>query len=146
MNILFELDLGTLMLIFIAGLMVYFLIKEIKNKLLMPYISYKTEERYYNSENLENIYQILDRFILEVFNEYKILNLEFREFDYINSELEKNILEDIITLINYKISPQLLNKLYTIYDTTSSEKVQDLIYRRVYIQLLDYVMEKNKIK
>ena len=145
MDILYQ-NIGNAVLILIMGVVLYLLICAIKNKILMPYISYKTEERYLNVQVTEDTYAVLDRFISEIFDEYRILNLEFRDIEYINSEMEKNILEDIITLVNYKMSPQLLNKVYSIYDITSNDKIQDLIYRRVYIQLLNYIMEKNKLK
>jgi len=146
MEIFNQININSILLLLIGGIIFHHIINVCIKNIFYPYMNYKRDALFMDKEIDDNTFLLLDKFIMEIFNEYRVLNLEYKELDYINAEMEKNILEDLKTLVLYKISPNLLNKLYVIYDLTSEEKFNDLLDKRCRIIILGYILEKNKMK
>lgn len=82
----------------------------------------------------------LDNIINEAFEEYKILEFNVKEYQYISNAIEKEIVEYLSAEVSRRISPLLLKKLEYLYN---KEYVGQLIGKRVYLIVLNFVLEYN---
>lgn len=96
-----------------------------------------------NTGTGEEIFSTLDRIIAECFSEYTVLNIEYKETVYIDSELEKQITTDVSHKILDRLSPTLIAKISLVYNINN---LSLLISERVYLHTLNYTIEKNGIK
>lgn len=88
-----------------------------------------------------DIVEQLDQMIMNCFNEYMILNIEFRELDYINKEIEDIIVREVAHMVIDRMSPMYLNKISLIYNKAS---LSDMISKKVYLYTMNYVLNKNE--
>lgn len=88
-----------------------------------------------------DIIERLEQIIMNCFNEYMILNIEFRELDYINKEIEDIIVREVSHMVIDRISPMFLNKISLMYNKDS---LSDIISRKVYLHTMNYVLNKNE--
>lgn len=88
-----------------------------------------------------DIIERLDQMIMNCFNEYMILNIEFRELDYINKEIEDIIVREVSHMVIDRISPMLLNKISLMYN---KDALSDIISKKVYLHTMNYVLNKNE--
>lgn len=88
-----------------------------------------------------NIMEQLEMMITNCFNEYMILNIEFRELDYINKEIEDIIVREVSHMVIDRISPIYLNKIGLVYNKVS---LSDMISKKVYLHTMNYVLNKNE--
>ena len=92
----------------------------------------------------ENIPKILDTYITEVFNEYRIKHFEFKEAPfYINKEEEKKMLEDIAQLCGDRISSNMIDKLSLFWDT---KELGSIIAEKIETIVMTYVVTNNAVK
>lgn len=91
-----------------------------------------------------NIIDFLDSFIEDVFNEYLILNIEFREDrDYINGEVENEMSKEIAYIVMSRMSPAFIDKVSLIYNR---KELPTIISHKVHMFTMNYVINKNKTK
>lgn len=91
-----------------------------------------------------NIIDFLDSFIEDVFNEYLILNVEFREDrDYINGEVENEMSKEIAYIVMSRMSPAFIDKVSLIYNR---QELPTIISHKVHMFTMNYVIKKNKTK
>ena len=85
----------------------------------------------------------LDTFIANVFQDYIVLNIAYKDIQYIKSDLEEKINRDVSVKIVETISPIMILKLSTYYN---KDKIGDIITEKVYMRTLNYVISNNQTK
>lgn len=93
----------------------------------------------------EEDFNLLDRFIGECFDEYRALNLEYKQVEYITEEDEMTISKEFPKMVIDRMSKNFVNKLSIIYNT-SPDRLGDIILSRCRLTILLYVISKNSIK
>lgn len=96
-----------------------------------------------NSDINDDIFILLDKIIQECFSEYTILNLEYRNIEYINEELEQLITQEVAHRVIDRISPTLISKISLIYNISNFDQ---LLSERVYLATMAYSLQKNELK
>lgn len=89
----------------------------------------------------DNASTILDNLIEDIFNEYLILNIEYKEYPYINEELENQINKEVSEIVVNRLSQSIIDKLCLTYNKNS---IGDIIAKKVYLRTITYTMKKNK--
>jgi hypothetical protein len=84
----------------------------------------------------------LDTVIESCFQEYSLMNLIYKTDWYIKEEEEIQISKDICSLVSERISPVMLKQLSLYY---KEEAIYDIIAKRVYFKVTNFVIEHNKI-
>ena len=85
----------------------------------------------------------LDTVIESCFQEYSLMNLIYKTDWYIKEEEEIQISKDICSLVSERISPVMLKQLSLYY---KEEAIYDIIAKRVYFKVTNFVIEHNKSK
>lgn len=88
------------------------------------------------SEKLEDVIALLDEFISTEFNNYKIMNLEHKDFEYINRNYENEIINDVMNIVMSRLSVNILHTLSLYYDKSA---INDIIAEKVYFLVTLYV-------
>lgn len=83
----------------------------------------------------------LDTIIESCFQEYSLMNLIYKADWYIKEEEEIQISKDICTLVSDRISPVMLQQLSLYYN---EDAIYDIIGKRVYFKVTNFVIEHNK--
>lgn len=95
----------------------------------------------------EDVEKELDQFILCRWQEYKVLNLDWKKDIIINSETEKNIMIELGTLVNSSISEVLLSRLSIFYDIRKNKDgispLDEIIAKKIHMIILSYSLEKK---
>lgn len=91
----------------------------------------------------DNTFGLLDKLISDCFLEYVVLNVEYKDIQYIDSELEKEITKAVSYMVIERLSPTLITKISLIYNVNN---ITDLVSKRVYLQVVNYSIEKNMAK
>lgn len=91
----------------------------------------------------DNTFGLLDKLISDCFLEYVVLNVEYKEVQYIDSELEKEITKAVSYMVIERLSPTLITKISLVYNVNN---ITDLVSKRVYLQVVNYSIEKNMTK
>ena len=100
----------------------------------------KKKEFYLNYSVDENDILLLDNIINNTITEYKILNFEYEDNLYINTDMVKKMEKDILKSVMMKISPIYKEKLSYIYNDIV---IEDEILKKIRFAILDYVTEVN---
>ena len=82
----------------------------------------------------------LENIINSVFDEYKIMELEFRDEAYIREADEKKIIEDLCEMITQRISLPFYTRLSTYFNT---ESIGEVIATKVSMKVMMYRIERN---
>ena len=82
----------------------------------------------------------LDTVVEQCFEEFTILNLAYKSDYYIKEEEEIQINKDICTLVSQRLSEALYEQLCILYN---EEAITDIIAKRVYFRVTNFVMEHN---
>lgn len=82
----------------------------------------------------------LDTVVEQCFEEFSILNLAYKSDYYIKEEEEIQINKDICALVSQRISEALYEQLCILYN---EEAITDIIAKRVYFRVTNFVMEHN---
>ena len=91
----------------------------------------------------DNTFGLLDKLISDCFLEYVVLNVEYKDIQYIDSELEKEITKAVSYMVIERLSPTLITKISLVYNVNN---ITDLVSKRVYLQVVNYSIEKNMTK
>ena len=144
-----QLNLQTLIIIGIITILV--LVFEISLfKSFNKWIKYKYSELELKKYDIElhlqitdNIEERLDTIIESCFQEYSLMNLIYKTDWYIKEDEEIEINKDICSLVSDRISPVMLKQLSLYYNEDS---IYDIIGKRVYFRVTNFVIEHNKSK
>lgn len=85
----------------------------------------------------------LDKMIEDAMVDYLVINYGWKQGNFINSEDEKKLISEIAQVIENRISPILLDKLSFYY---SADGISEVIANKVYIKVLSYTIDNNKVK
>lgn len=113
--------------------------KDYKRRLMLDDYKLKLELEVSPAEILEQ----LDIYITEAFNEYIVLNIEFKELEYISKEIEDEINRNVSRKVVDRLSPVFLDKFALVYNKDNFSK---LLSDRVYLLTLNYTVQKNSLK
>lgn len=91
----------------------------------------------------DNTFGLLDKLVSDCFLEYVVLNVEYKEVQYIDSALEKEITRAVSYMVMERLSPTLITKISLVYNVNN---LTDLVSKRVYLQVVNYSIEKNTAK
>lgn len=96
-----------------------------------------------NADMKDSISDLLESLVSECFNEYILLNVEYKDITYVNAELEAQIMKGVGEMVAKYISPVMLTKMSVYYNL---RYISEIISDKVYIVTLNYVLEKNAMK
>ena len=85
---------------------------------------------------------ILDKMIMDTFNEYKVLNLAYDQ-TYINTEKEEQILSEVSDLVAARLSTTFKKQLSLYYNPSV---IPEVIGKKIYLIVMNYVIENNQTK
>lgn len=118
----------------------YNLIKDIINN-ISKFIIIKSDIVIRDTKyNEEEIISHLDYIIKEVLDEYNVLHIAPKQVFYINSKLEKEIINYVSDEVPKRLSNVLLTHLSFIYN---KDYIGTFIGMRIYMTILDWVLEYN---
>ena len=95
------------------------------------------------SINVKEIDESIEDFVEICLNEYLAYNPQLQTEVYINSTLERQIVDEVTKLCVNRISPVLLDKFSLCY---SSNAIGDVISRKVYMRVLIYQIDHEHAK
>lgn len=144
-----QINLQTLIIFGIILILV--LVFEIKAfKAFKDWLAYKYAEldlRQYDIDThlnvTDDIEKRLDTVIESCFQEYSLMNLIYKTDWYIVEDEEIQISKDICALVSDRISPVMMKQLSLYYN---KEAILDIIAKRVYFKVTNFVIEHNKNK
>lgn len=90
----------------------------------------------------KSIPEILDLIIKESFTDYQIKYLIPLNEGYINNEREAEIRKELVQIVTIRISKAALDKLSLFYSTAN---IAEILADKIYIVVMHYVMEHNKV-
>lgn len=118
------------------------------SKLFNKWINFKYDELQLKQYDIDthldvsgNIETRLDTVIESCFQEYSLMHLIYKTDWYIKEEEEIKISKDICTLVSDRISPVMLKQLALYYN---EQAIFDIIAKRVYFKVTNFVIEHNK--
>ena len=118
------------------------------SKLFNKWIKFKYDELELKKYDIDthlnvtdNIETRLDTVIESCFQEYSLMNLIYKTNWYIKEEEEIQISKDICSLVSDRISPVMLKQLELYYN---QHAIYDVIAKRVYFKVTNFVIEHNK--
>ena len=118
------------------------------SKLFNKWIKFKYDELELKKYDIDthlnvtdNIETRLDTVIESRFQEYSLMNLIYKTNWYIKEEEEIQISKDICSLVSDRISPVMLKQLELYYN---QDAIYDVIAKRVYFKVTNFVIEHNK--
>ena len=124
-----------LLLLIIFTILIFGILKEIKQKRNLEQLKLNL-----NYQITDNDFSLLDKLIGETFQQYQILNIELLNTNHITEELQNKIIEDLLRMVLYRISPIYMNKLSYIYNI---DHIEDLILEKIRLIVIDYSVENN---
>ena len=116
--------------------------KAIKKSLDIAYQKNKIESDKLIKDTIidDSAIKSLDILINETIEEYVILELRPKDIYYINNNMESEMREYIVNQITDRISVLLIKKLEYV---CNADHIGDLIGKRVYMAVMNYVLEFN---
>ena len=85
----------------------------------------------------------LDNLIEDTMTNYILLNRGWKSGTYITSEEEQKIAKEVGELVQHRISPVMMDKLSFFY---SAESLSEIIGEKIYIRVMSYSLDQNKVK
>ena len=113
--------------------------KDCKRRIMLDDYKLKMQLEISPAEILEQ----LDIYITEAFNEYIVLNIEFKELEFISKEVEDEINRNVSRKVVDRLSPVFLDKFALVYNKDNFPK---LLSDRVYLLTLNYTVQKNSVR
>lgn len=139
-NIILEFALSLKWLWVIVIFLSYNILKTISNN-ITRYITLKSDVIIRDTKyNEDEIIGHLDYIIKEVLDEYILLSITPKHIYYINSKIEKEIINHISEEVPKRISKVLMTHLSFIYNESY---IGTFIGTRIYLTVLNYVLEFN---
>lgn len=83
---------------------------------------------------------LIDRLVEESFNRYCFLNYDKANKEYINSQVQQEMMQETLRMTLQRISPIYLNKLGFIYN---KDYIEDIIFDKIQVVVIDYCVEVN---
>ena len=118
------------------------------SKLFNKWINFKYDELQLKQYDIDTHLDVsndietrLDTVIESCFQEYSLMHLIYKTDWYIKEEEEIKISKDICTLVSDRISPVMLKQLALYYN---EQAIFDIIAKRVYFKVTNFVIEHNK--
>lgn len=112
------------------------------------WLSYKRDELKLKEYDIDihlnvtdDIEKRLDTIIQSCFQEYSLANLIYKTDWYIKEDEEIQISKDVCEMVSNRISPVMLKHLSLYYN---EDAVYDIIAKRVYYMVTNFVIEHNK--
>ncbi len=93
--------------------------------------------------DIEAISEMFDILIDSCFIEYFLFD-PVEEGTYMNAEMEKKIATDITSRVISRITTEILSKLRLIYIIDTEEELSDIVAKKVYIRVTDFIVSNNK--
>lgn len=131
------LTVATISMIGFSGTAMYLLYKQLKKKNKLDEL--RTYREIYENE-FDNLNNILDSFIEEKLNEYRIFNQDTFS-DYISDKMEEDILRGVMRLCLEDLSPILISQISIIYN---KDNIDSILYKHVTLAVAAAVIENNK--
>ena len=88
----------------------------------------------------EDDIKILDDIIDDEFTQYQIMYLAYQPDLYINPDIQKKIISEILESVLLKISDDLLDRLSLYY---KKEYLGDIIFNKIKLVVINYTIEVN---
>ena len=82
----------------------------------------------------------LDAIIQGCIEEYSIINIHLNDIQYMNTELENKMRDEVSEAVTKRISLAYIQKLSTFY---SSDAIYDIIGKKIYLAVTAYVVNFN---
>ena len=93
--------------------------------------------------DIEAISEMFDILIDSCFIEYFLFD-PVEEGTYMNAEMEKKIATDITSSVISRITAEILSKLRLIYIIDTEEELSDIVAKKVYLRVTDFIVSNNK--
>ncbi len=93
--------------------------------------------------DIEAISEMFDILIDSCFIEYFLFD-PVEEGTYMNAEMEKKIATDITSRVISRITTEILSKLRLIYIIDTEEELSDIVAKKVYLRVTDFIVSNNK--
>ena len=133
---MFYVIIAIVLILYICTIVVFEVNKRSSKKLREYKINVETDIN-------ESIPELLETIVSECFNEYIVLNVEYKDIQYLDSEMESKIAKDVGRMVSERLSPALLSKMSLYYNIAS---ISNIISEKIYILVLDYSIKKNQIR
>lgn len=92
------------------------------------------------ARTLSDTIDLIDEFIKHEFDNYRIMNLEHKNLEYINAELENKIINEVLAQVMTRMSTNILQTLSLYY---AKSAVEEVITEKVYFEVTVYVYTIN---
>ena len=93
--------------------------------------------------NTTSIYELLDSYINELFDEYRVFNSEMFQKGILSNAEQTKIVKDITVNVIETISPAFYNQLSLVFNP-DKQKLQSMINNRVVMAILAYNLGLNE--
>lgn len=117
------------------NIFLFSILKEIKQKRQVEQLKINLDYQI-----TDNDFLLLDKLIGESFQQYQIMNIELLNKDYISEDIQNKMIEELLRMVLYRISPVYMNKLSYIYNI---DRIEDIILEKIRIIVIDYSVENN---
>lgn len=85
-------------------------------------------------------FNILDTIVDECMTEYCVMHISIADADYITDKIQNTMIENIITAVFVRISPEFMTKLSFMYNR---KYIEDTICKKVKFAVLQYTVNIN---
>lgn len=135
----FFIIVGLLMLIYLLSKIgKYINDKHEDNQRLMDISEYEINTR--GIADVTSIPAILEAFISECFDDYKVMVLLPRQESYITEKREKEIRDELVAKVTRRMSSAFKDKMYLYY---GKSRFDEVLADKIYITVVDYVYRSN---
>ena len=92
----------------------------------------------------EEIPNILDKFVANIFMEYRLKYLDMQyNGQYISDEIQKGIYKEFASICGNRLSPAMMDKLSLFW---KREAIAEVVADKIYLTVVDYVVTHNAVK
>jgi len=116
-------------------------VKELKKRRKLQEIALYSEM----FRNITGIYDLLDSYIQERLNEYRIFNPDIFERGVLSNAQQAKIIKDVTVDVLYNMSPAFYSQLALVFDP-NKEKIQKIVNNRVLMAVLGWNLENEEVE
>ena len=92
----------------------------------------------------EEIPNILEKFVLSIFTDYRLKFLDMQYLNqYISDEKQEEIFKEFTAICGKRLSPAMMDKLSLFW---KREAIADVLADKIYLTVVDYVVAHNAVK
>lgn len=117
------------------------IVKELKKRRKLQEIALYSEM----FRNITGIYDLLDSYIQERLNEYRIFNPDIFERGVLSNAQQAKIIKDVTVDVLYNMSPAFYSQLALVFDP-NKEKIQKIVNNRVLMAVLGWNLENEEVE